>query len=138
MNHRRLLLSTVIVYAAVAGSILYRARPVEASSHPAPRWAAIGQASPQPGTIELPEGKGRDLTQKQCGTCHATNVWTNQHHTRDQWSSVIDNMVAKGMHASDDDLDTITDYLAVHFGPVTSTPPPSPSSAAPATPPPSR
>src|SRR5580704_2416637 len=43
------------------------------------------------GDIPLPEGKGRDLAIKSCSTCHATNIWAVQHHTRDEWSSVIDN-----------------------------------------------
>lgn len=147
MRYRRLsLLSMVMVYAAIVGSVLYQTRPVEASTRPASEEqaaahrfvimrSAIDQSkTPQP-NVDLPEGKGKELAKKQCGTCHANNVWTNQHHTRDQWSSVIDNMISKGMHVSDEDLDTITDYLAANFGPVPASPPPS---AVPATPPPSR
>jgi cytochrome c5 len=82
----------------------------------------------------LPDGKGKDLVQKDCTTCHAVNVFTKLHHTRDEWSSVIDEMVSKGLDAPDADLATITDYLAAHFGPSKSTDPATPD--APATPPP--
>ena len=79
----------------------------------------------------LPEGKGKDLTQKNCSTCHATNVFTKQHHTRDQWRSILDNMLEKGLDAPDGDLDIIADYLATNFGPAKSVPqPPSPDASA--------
>jgi hypothetical protein len=78
----------------------------------------------------LPEGKGKDLTQKDCVMCHAISVVTKQHHTREQWRSVLDSMIDKGLDAPDSDLDTIADYLAVNFGPVKSeTPSPSPDAA---------
>ena len=86
----------------------------------------------------LPEGKGRDLAQKYCGTCHATAVWTNKHHTQEQWATIIDDMVSKGLKASDDDLATINDYLTLNFGKVvkdpSATPPPGAAPAAPPVP----
>jgi hypothetical protein len=134
-------LFTILLSAAALGGMLYLASPVEARSNPTvspatPRvfsnlplpdreeflLQAAAQKPAQP-DIPLPEGKGKDLTQKNCSTCHANNVWTGQHHTRDQWNQVIDNMVSKGMKASDDDLDVIADYLAANFGPAAKTPP---------------
>jgi hypothetical protein len=81
-------------------------------------------------TLVLPEGKGKDLAMKYCTTCHAANVWASQHHTSDQWNSLIDNMVSKGLTASDDELATISDYLAANFGPLKKD-----AAPAPATPP---
>ena len=78
----------------------------------------------------LPDGKGKDLVQQKCVTCHAANVWMSQHHTRDQWGTVLDDMTSKGLQASDDELDTIVDYLAQNFGPVAKA---APSPATPAT-----
>ena len=79
----------------------------------------------------LPEGKGKDLTQKDCSTCHATSVFTKQHHSRDQWRSVLDNMLDRGLDAPDSDLDIIADYLVANFGLVNSaSQPPSPDAPA--------
>jgi cytochrome c5 len=103
---------------------------------------ALLQAAPPPagskpaGPDALPEGKGKDLAQKYCTTCHAANMWTKQHHNQDEWSSVIDNMVSKGLAASDDELDIITAYLAAHFGPVKTAPQAASPDAAPAPAPP--
>lgn len=81
----------------------------------------------------LPDGKGKDLALKYCTTCHAANVWSRQHHTPDQWNSLVDQMVSKGLTAPDEDLATISDYLAANFGPLKKDAEP-----APATPPPAR
>lgn len=67
--------------------------------------------------IPLPEGKGKDVTQRVCTTCHGINVFVQQRHTSEKWSSIIDNMVSKGLEASDEDLATINDYLATNLGP---------------------
>jgi hypothetical protein len=68
--------------------------------------------------IPLPEGPGRDTTKRVCSTCHSTNVWASQHHTRDEWSAVIDSMISKGLTASDDELAEINTYLAKSFPPL--------------------
>ena len=68
--------------------------------------------------IPLPEGPGRDTTKRVCSTCHSTNVWASQHHTREEWSAVIDNMISKGLTASDDELAEVNTYLAKSFPPI--------------------
>jgi cytochrome c5 len=83
------------------------------------------------GEIPLPEGKGRDLTKRLCSACHSSNVWAAQRHTREKWGSIIDNMLSKGLEASDDDLAVIQDYLTASFGPASTD---SPASATPGTP----
>jgi len=75
------------------------------------------QTSSAQDVIPLPEGEGKDITKRVCSKCHSTNTFAQQRHTRKQWSSIIDNMVSKGMVASDDDLDGILDYLAANFPP---------------------
>ena len=74
------------------------------------------KGSSQPET-PLPNGPGRELTKTLCGKCHSNNVWTGQRHSSDKWGSIIENMVSKGMVASDDDLTTVNDYLAAKFAP---------------------
>jgi mono/diheme cytochrome c family protein len=81
--------------------------------------------------VKLPDGKGKDVTQRVCTTCHAVNVFAGQRHTKEKWSSIIDTMASRGMDASDEDLATINDYLATNLGPkkdVPASPPDPPSS----------
>jgi cytochrome c5 len=77
--------------------------------------------------IPLPDGEGKDVTKRVCGNCHSTNIWIKQRHSAEKWSSIIDNMVSKGMEASDDDLATVNDYLGKYLAPP-------PKDAPPATP----
>jgi hypothetical protein len=74
--------------------------------------------------IPLPEGPGKNTTKRVCGNCHSTNVWIKQRHTTEKWSSIIDNMVTKGMEASDDDLATVNEYLGKYLAPPPKEPPP--------------
>jgi hypothetical protein len=83
------------------------------------------QVSETSSDIPLPDGKGRDKAKAVCGTCHGTDIWAKQHHTRDEWGAVIDSMTSRGMKASDADLDTVLDYLSAHFAPKKDNPPPS-------------
>ena len=77
--------------------------------------------------IPLPDGPDRDVTKMVCDKCHNSDTWAKHHHTRDEWSAVIDDMTTRGMNASDKDLDTVLDYLSAHFAPAKkddSAPPP--------------
>jgi cytochrome c5 len=65
----------------------------------------------------LPEGKGKDITKKICSGCHSVTMFADQHHDHDQWSAIIDNMVSKGLDATDDQLNQINEYLATYLGP---------------------
>ncbi len=81
--------------------------------------------------VQLPDGKGKDVTQRVCSTCHAVSQFAGERHTKEKWSSIIDDMVSKGLDASDADLATINDYLATNLAPKkdASASPPDPSSS---------
>jgi hypothetical protein len=74
----------------------------------------------------LPEGKGRDTTLRLCSNCHRIERWDKQRHTPDQWSDIVDDMVGRGMEASDEDLTTVNSYLSKYLAPPakTAAPPP--------------
>ena len=94
---------------------------------------ALQASTPKPADNDpLPAGKGKDTTQQVCSGCHAVTMFSSFRKTRDQWSSVIDDMVSKGLSASDQDLDTILNYLATNLAPSKDD---SNAPAAPATPP---
>ena len=63
----------------------------------------------------LPEGPGRDVTLKLCGKCHAAETVASVRHTRDGWRDVIAKMVAAGAQGSDQEFDTVSEYLFTHF-----------------------
>jgi hypothetical protein len=91
-----------------------------AAPPPAAQQTQSGNAS------SLPEGKGRDTTLRLCSNCHRIDRWDKQRHTSDQWSDIVDDMVGRGMDASDDDLATVNSYLSKYLAPPAETPSPTP------------
>jgi competence ComEA-like helix-hairpin-helix protein len=67
----------------------------------------------------LPPGEGQAIVQQKCANCHALKVVTGKRASRQQWSTIIDQMITRGADVSDDDIDTLLDYLAKNFGPAT-------------------
>ena len=89
-------------------------------------YQALQADSQKPKAVEpLPDGKGKDVTKRVCSGCHAVTVFSQQRHTPDQWASIVESMMAKGLDATDDELTTITDYLSTNL--------PAPKQTAPAT-----
>jgi hypothetical protein len=64
----------------------------------------------------LPDGKGKDVTKRLCSGCHAVTVFATQRHTAERWGAIVDNMVSKGLDASDEELATINTYLSTYLG----------------------
>jgi mono/diheme cytochrome c family protein len=78
---------------------------------------APAQGSAKPASATLPDGDGKELTAKSCSQCHGIDVVVKQRHDLAGWNKVLDDMVSKGLPASDDDLDKIATYLAKYLGP---------------------
>src|SRR5579864_3328500 len=66
---------------------------------------------------ELPEATGKDLYEKICGACHGTDVVFKTRTTKEKWKNTVDEMASRGAEGTDEQLDTIIDYLAKCFGP---------------------
>jgi competence ComEA-like helix-hairpin-helix protein len=67
----------------------------------------------------LPPGEGRAIVQQKCISCHALKVVTGKRASRQQWSTIVDQMITRGADLSDDEVDTLLDYMAKNFGPAT-------------------
>jgi competence protein ComEA len=64
---------------------------------------------------KLPEGPGKAVTIKLCGSCHATELVMNRRETVDGWSAVIEDMIRRGAKGSDDEFGEVLDYLVANF-----------------------
>jgi competence protein ComEA len=64
---------------------------------------------------DLPPGKGKDLVENTCGSCHGLDVVVAQHATHDGWASIVDYMVSRGATGTPEEIQTIVDYLAKNF-----------------------
>ena len=63
----------------------------------------------------LPEGPGRDLTVKRCGNCHGAETVASVRLSPQGWREVITRMVAAGAQGTEQELETIFQYLSTHF-----------------------
>lgn len=80
---------------------------------PAPPGRA-GQAS------ALPDFPGRDVLTQKCMQCHQMSMWTALRQDRKAWESVMYRMVGRGALWTEDEIRTMTDYLARVRGPLDS------------------
>jgi competence protein ComEA len=65
----------------------------------------------------LPPGKGREIVQKTCVGCHLLKVVTSKRASREQWSTLVDQMVSRGADVPDDEMENLINYLSKNFGP---------------------
>lgn len=68
-------------------------------------------------TAALPDGPGKEVVQKSCTSCHSIETITKSRNTADGWADVVSQMIGRGANISDDDAETVVEYLAAHFGP---------------------
>ena len=63
----------------------------------------------------LPDAPGRDVTVKLCSTCHAAETVASVRHTPEGWRDVIAKMVAAGAEGTEQELETVFQYLSTQF-----------------------
>lgn len=74
-------------------------------------------ASPAAAPRPLPEGQGKVIMQKSCVGCHSLAVVTSKRASSSEWVSIVQQMVARGAAAGDQDIDVLTQYLAKNMSP---------------------
>jgi competence ComEA-like helix-hairpin-helix protein len=67
---------------------------------------------------QLPDRPGRDLTVSVCGNCHNTDVLTAHRQSKDQWTQTMLKMIELGATGTEEQFNTILQYLAENLGPL--------------------
>ena len=80
-------------------------------------WLAAAPAGALAQALKLPDGPGKAITQKVCGSCHGAELLIGRQETREAWSAIVDDMVQRGAQGSDNDFYDVVDYLATNFSP---------------------
>jgi len=65
---------------------------------------------------DLPDGPGKELLMNVCTQCHTINRIVEKKITKDEWNDIVDRMASKGARATDQEFDTIVNYLVKNFG----------------------
>jgi competence protein ComEA len=71
-------------------------------------------------STNLPAGAAKPIVQQHCGGCHALKVVTSKRASKQQWASIVDQMVSRGAEVDDDDIESVVEYLAANFAPAKS------------------
>jgi mono/diheme cytochrome c family protein len=66
---------------------------------------------------QLPDAPGRDTVKRVCGACHPAEIVLAKGMTREQWGSVVSNMISRGAKGTDAEFAQIVDYLAANLPP---------------------
>jgi hypothetical protein len=77
---------------------------------------ARAQAPSAPGK-PLPPGPAQHKIKAACTQCHVTSRITEQHLTRQQWSTELEKMEGLGAVIPDSDRNAFLNYLTKNFGP---------------------
>jgi mono/diheme cytochrome c family protein len=80
----------------------------------------LATASPviaQGNDVKLPDGEGKAVVQKMCTGCHNLKTVTSKHATREQWNTIVQQMVSRGADGTDEEIETVINYLAKNFPP---------------------
>ena len=63
----------------------------------------------------LPDAPGKDVTVKLCASCHAADTVASARHSPDGWRDVIAKMVAAGAEGTEQEFETVLQYLSTQF-----------------------
>jgi len=66
---------------------------------------------------KLPDGEGKEVTERVCSACHGIETVVTERHTKAEWQKVSEDMVARGADATSGDVTVIVEYLTKNFGP---------------------
>lgn len=74
--------------------------------------AGAGRATAQD---PFPDGPGKEVTARVCGTCHPASRLAAVRLTRGGWQDVVAKMASLGARGSDEEMAAVIDYLSANF-----------------------
>ncbi len=66
-------------------------------------------------TRPMPDGAGKEETQKMCASCHDLDKSLSQKQDRAGWQRTVEKMVAFGLKSTDAEIAIVTEYLAKSY-----------------------
>ena len=64
---------------------------------------------------QLPEGPGKEETQKLCSQCHEIERSISLRQDRDGWAATLDKMVTLGAEGTDKEFSAVLEYLVKNY-----------------------
>ena len=66
-------------------------------------------------SLKLPDGAGKETTQRLCGTCHGAELLIGRQESREAWGAIVEDMIQRGATGNEAELYDVVDYLATNF-----------------------
>src|SRR5580658_4549 len=66
-------------------------------------------------SLKLPDGPGKEVTQRVCGACHGAELVIGRQEERETWGAIVEDMIQRGATGTDDEMFQVVDYLATNF-----------------------
>lgn len=67
---------------------------------------------------DLPDGPGKATVEKLCSNCHGLATVVGLRRTRSGWQTTVDDMAGRGAAGTDEEFDTVVQYLYRYLGKV--------------------
>jgi competence protein ComEA len=64
---------------------------------------------------KLPDGPGKEINERLCGSCHAAELVMGRRESREGWNGVVADMVMRGAEGTNEEFGEVVDYLVAHF-----------------------
>jgi competence protein ComEA len=81
------------------------------------KWIFIATLALTASAQTIPDGPGKAAVIKMCTGCHDLDSVVALHQSKERWSAMVDEMVAKGATGTDDEIGQVIAYLTANFGP---------------------
>ena len=79
-------------------------------------FLGLGLGLPLAAQDDLPDGKGKETLENTCTECHGLDRVLDALRTRERWRTIAVEMRSKGATMTDDELNTLVEYLFQNFG----------------------
>jgi competence ComEA-like helix-hairpin-helix protein len=64
---------------------------------------------------KLPDSPRKAVFERMCTSCHGIESIVRARNSRERWGEVVDDMVSRGAQGTDDEIESVIDYLAANF-----------------------
>ena len=65
--------------------------------------------------LKLPDGPGKETTEKVCGACHGAELVIGRQETREGWGAIVNEMIQRGATGTDAEFYEVVNYLSTNF-----------------------
>jgi competence protein ComEA len=80
-------------------------------------WLAVAAftLASSPLRAQLPEGSGREQTQKLCSDCHELERSISLRQDRDGWKATLNKMISLGAQGTEEEFSVVLEYLSRNY-----------------------